>query len=299
VAFAVIAGVRSSAQLFTSHPIGTSLRRSLPYVSILAVSVSVRGSTYFLALIRIRGLASFRAQPQQRMVCYTKDRRATQPSKAGSQTNQISSRWGHPHAHPCTDEQQNHTTHARQQHNKNKAQHTAHGVHACVCSPAAGGQAAGGPAQCNARMWASPRRARATQPLQRQDPARGHHANGCHCHMGTFGCKRTTFLHSSVLLWAVQCHLATGSSGLRLTTRMSISISFSTGAHATVFWAEASATMFAETLNSTNEPLCKHTERQMADSATGSHLVLLCFDDHRQCNGTQSDCNQSVKLLCA
>jgi hypothetical protein len=61
-----------------------------------------------------------------RHVCYTKDRRATQPSKAGNQTNQISSRWGHPHAHPCTDKQQNHTTHARQQHNKNKAQHTAH-----------------------------------------------------------------------------------------------------------------------------------------------------------------------------
>jgi hypothetical protein len=46
--------------------------------------------------------------------------------KGRHQTNQISTRWGHPHAHPCTDKQQNHTTHARQQHNKNKAQHTAH-----------------------------------------------------------------------------------------------------------------------------------------------------------------------------
>jgi hypothetical protein len=45
--------------------------------------------------------------------------------KGRHQTNQISTRWGHPHAHPCTDKQ-NHTTHARQQHNKNKAQHTAH-----------------------------------------------------------------------------------------------------------------------------------------------------------------------------
>jgi hypothetical protein len=29
-------------------------------------------------------------------------------------------------AHTCTDKQQNHTTHARQQRNKNKVQHTAH-----------------------------------------------------------------------------------------------------------------------------------------------------------------------------
>jgi hypothetical protein len=33
-------------------------------------------------------------------VCYTKDRRATQPPKAGNQTNQASTRQSRPHAHP-------------------------------------------------------------------------------------------------------------------------------------------------------------------------------------------------------